>query len=127
GHTMAGGRLRDGIHVDRIRVAPEEPPAGRGAEHVHERILERPQQTVGHLLAGLVETPGKRGKPRNRRGQTVVREERGIGVRPRRRRRCGRAGGRRRWPRGAGGGGGGGGAPAVRRGHWPSRWPCCAP
>ena len=71
----------DRFDVDRVRLALQDPPAGRMAEDVDVRVLDGAQQAVGHLLPILVERGVHRGDHEVERGEAVVGEvERAVGL-----------------------------------------------
>ena len=123
-HAARDGRVDDGGHVERIRLALQEPAPGRMAEDVDVRVLDRAQQPIGHLLLILIERGMHRGDDEVEGGEAVVgeveravrpdvafdaREEPDAGALARPRPGCGR---RAR-------------AHGARRGRWPWRATCC--
>ena len=62
-------------------MALQEPPAGGVAEDVDVRVLDRAEQTVGHLLPVLAERGVDRDDHEVERGEAVVRQiERAVGL-----------------------------------------------
>ena len=55
GHAHLRRPVHDGLQVDGIRLALQYPAPCRMAQDVDVRVLDGPQQPVGHLLPILIE------------------------------------------------------------------------